>query len=251
VLIATRHDSHASYVERALSAGKHVFVEKPLALDDEELARVEHAAAESDVVLMVGFNRRFAPLGRRLHEALAGHGAMALNYRVNAGRLPREHWTHDPALGGGRIIGEVCHFVDFAVFMAGAEPLLIHAQALDGASEPREDNVIALVRFGDGSLAAITYVALGDPALAKERIEVFGEAGAGTLDDFSELRLYRGSGERTASAKRDKGHGAEIEAFVSACRTGEQPWPVAEMAAVTRATFAIRKSLLVGSEVPA
>ncbi len=249
VLIATRHDTHAAYVERALRAGKHVFVEKPLALSEEELLSVEHAAAESNGVLMVGFNRRFAPLTRRLHASLGGHGPLLITYRVNAGRLPRAHWTHDPALGGGRIIGEVCHFVDFVVFMAGAAPVRIQAQALEGGSEPREDNVVATLGFADGSLAAITYAAVGDPALTKERIEVLGEAGAGTLDDFSELRLYRGGREQAESAKRDKGHATEIEAFLAACRTGEQPWPVADMAAVTRATFGIRTALLAGSEV--
>jgi predicted dehydrogenase len=163
--------------------------------------------------------------------------------------LPREHWTHDPVLGGGRVIGEVCHFVDFAAFMVGSGPREVHAYAVVNGSEPREDNVAALLRFGDGSIAAIVYTAFGDPALPKERVEVLGEAGAGTLDDFRELRLYRGGRENKQSAKRDKGHAAELEAFIAACHSGEQPWPIADMTAVMRATFAIRDGLRGSSSV--
>jgi predicted dehydrogenase/threonine dehydrogenase-like Zn-dependent dehydrogenase len=242
VVIATRHDTHASYVVEALEAGKHVFVEKPLALDEEGLRAVEQAAARADGVLMVGFNRRFAPLARVLRDALSDRGPIILTYRVNAGRLPRSHWTHDPDVGGGRVVGEVCHFVDFAAFLAG-RPVTATSLAVGGGSEPREDNLAATLSLSDGSIATIVYSALGDPALEKERVEVFGEAGAGVLDDFRSLHLFLGGQESVAEKKRDKGHKAEMAAFLGACKSGEQPWPVVEMVSVMRATFDIRDDL--------
>jgi predicted dehydrogenase/threonine dehydrogenase-like Zn-dependent dehydrogenase len=243
ILIATQHDTHASYTVQALAAGKHVFVEKPLALTESELQEVEAAVAASETILMVGFNRRFAPLAQHLRGALGGRGPLVINYRINAGRLPRSHWTHDPEVGGGRIVGEVCHFVDFACFLTGAAPTAVDAAAVGGGSEPREDSLAATLRFPDGSIAVIIYSALGDPGLPKERVEVLGEAGAGVLDDFSSLTLYRGGEEERFGGSRDKGHAAELKLFVDACRRGEQPWPVAEMAAVTRATFQIRDAV--------
>ena len=245
VVIATRHDSHAQYAEQGLAAGKHVFVEKPLALSEAELARVEAAAATSGATLMVGFNRRFAPLALRLREALGDRGPLVITCRVNAGRLPRDHWTHDPDVGGGRIVGEMCHFIDFACFLTGATPSVVQAVAVGGGSEPREDNVVATLGFGDGSIASIVYAAYGDPSLPKERIEVLGEAGAGALEDFSSLRLHLRGQERVVKQQRDKGHADELKAFLEACREGVQPWPWEEMAAVTRASFAVRDAIRV------
>jgi predicted dehydrogenase/threonine dehydrogenase-like Zn-dependent dehydrogenase len=243
VVIATRHDTHADYAARALRAGKHVFVEKPLALDEEGLRVVEEAAADSGRVLMVGFNRRFAPLARRLREALGGRGPLVISYRVNAGRVPRSHWTHDPEVGGGRIVGEVCHFVDLASFLCDAVPVRVSAMALGDGSEPREDNLAATLSFTNGSVAVIVYTALGDPAMPKERVEVLGEQGAAALDDYTELRLYRGGHEARVKGKRDKGHDAEMAAFVQACRGGRPPWPVEEMAGAMRATFQVRDAI--------
>lgn len=243
VIIATRHDSHAAYVTAALDAGKHVFVEKPLALTEQELQVVETAAANSSGVLMVGFNRRFAPLTVQLKQALAGRGPLLITCRVNAGRLPAHHWTKDPFAGGGRIVGEACHFVDLASFLAGGPPTTVAAAGVAGGSQPMEENVSATLTFPDGSLAQIVYTAYGDPTLSKERIEVFGEAGAGVLDDYQQLRLHQHGSETLTSGRRDKGHAAEMQAFIDACRSGRQPWPVAEMAAVMRATFAVRDAV--------
>jgi len=243
VVIATRHDSHSEYTASALRAGKHVFVEKPLALDEAGLQDVQRAAEDSQGILMVGFNRRFAPLARRLHDRLCGRGPLVITYRVNAGRLPRGHWTHDPLVGGGRIVGEVCHFVDLAMFLTGCAPTLVKAAAVGGGSEPREDSVVSTLRFPDGSIAVIVYSALGDPGLPKERIEVLGDVGAAVLEDFSELRVYTGGQEERISGRRDKGHRAELDAFISGCRDGRQPWPIEDMVAATRATFAIRDAV--------
>jgi predicted dehydrogenase/threonine dehydrogenase-like Zn-dependent dehydrogenase len=246
VVIATRHDLHATLAIEALHAGKHVFVEKPLALSEPELRAVEEAAAESQGILMVGFNRRFAPLARDLYTALSGHGPVIVSYRVNAGRLARSHWTHDPIEGGGRIIGEVCHFVDFAAFVAGGAPELTGIVALAGSTEPLEDNVAATLGFPNGSIATIVYSALGDPSLPKERIEVLGEAGAAVLDDFVSLTLHRGGKTTAIHVRRDKGHSHEITSFLESCRQGQTPWPLAHMAAVTRTTFAMRDAVHTG-----
>jgi predicted dehydrogenase len=230
-----------------LEAGKHVFVEKPLALDAGQLETVTAQAAGSSGTLMVGFNRRFAPFAVRLRESFGGRGPLVMTYRVSAGRLPASHWTHDPVVGGGRIVGEVCHFVDLLAFLSGGQPEQVTAVAVGGGSELREDSVAATITFSDGSIGQIVYSALGDPGLAKERVEVMGEAGAGVLDDFRELRLYRGGQEEQVSEKRDKGHDAELAAFVQGCETGVQQWPIEEMAAVMRATFAIRDAIRVPS----
>ncbi len=251
VVIATRHDTHAAYVIKALQSGKHVFVEKPLALSDKELQEVEAAAADAPGTLMVGFNRRFAPQVVRMREALGDRGPLMISYRINAGRLPRSHWTRDPVIGGGRIVGEGCHFVDVAAFLTGAQPSLVSAAALSGVSEPREDCVAATLMFPDGSIAQIVYSALGDPSLPKERVEVLGEAGVAVLEDFMELRLHRGGRIDTEPDKRDKGHHAEIAAFVESLVTGRQVWPVEDMAAVMRATFAIRDAVAPGAPMPA
>jgi len=245
VVIATRHDSHARYVVSALEAGKHVFVEKPLALCAAELAAVEEAVERSSGVLMVGFNRRFAPMAVKLAGAIGARGPSVITIRANAGRLPSSHWTHDPLVGGGRIVGEGCHFVDLAAFLARELPAGISATAVSGSSEPLEDVVAATLTFPGGTVAQIVYSALGDPALPKERIEVLGEEGAGVLDDFRELTLHRYGTSDVITGKRNKGHDAEIATFLAACRTSEQPWPIADMAAVMRATFAIRDGIAV------
>lgn len=245
VVVATRHNTHADYAIRALDRGKHVFVEKPLALDAGELEAVRCAAEKSSGVLMVGFNRRFAPLGLELAAAVGRPAPVVATYRVNAGRLPRSHWTHDPEIGGGRIVGEVCHFVDFLSFLCGGAPTAVTARAIGGGSEPREDNVAATLAFADGSVGVVVYTSLGDPSLAKERIEVLGEAGAATLDDFRKLSIHRGGEQRQTELARDKGHAGEIAAFVAACRDGRQPWPLVDIFGVTQATFQIRAATAV------
>jgi predicted dehydrogenase/threonine dehydrogenase-like Zn-dependent dehydrogenase len=240
VLIATRHDTHAAYAAAALRAGKHVFVEKPLAIDDEQLQRLEGAVSESDAVLMVGFNRRFAPLASRLRDELGGAGPLTVTYRVNAGVVPPSHWTQDREIGGGRLVGEGCHFIDFASYLAGTPPVRVFATTVGGGSVPPQDRTATTVVYADGSVAQILYSALGDTSLPKERVEVLSERGAAVLDDFRELTLHRHGRQETVSGRRDKGHRAELDAFVRACRTGDQPWAVADMTAVTRATFAMR-----------
>jgi len=185
VFIVTRHDQHAAQTAAALRAGKHVFVEKPLALDRPGLADVLAAQASSGKVLAVGFNRRFSPLAQELAAFLAKRQTpLAMHYRVNAGEIPADSWIHDPAIGGGRIIGEGCHFIDLCAFLAGAPPVSIYAQGISPKGAARsDDNVTMSVKYGDGSVATITYVATSDTTAPKERLEVMGDGALAVLDD--------------------------------------------------------------------
>src|SRR5207249_2203731 len=152
VFIATRHDSHADLVARALEAGKHVFVEKPLAINEEQLVRIERAASTAPGILMVGFNRRYSPHARAIREAFADRGPLMMTYRVNAGPLPPGHWLNDPQVGGGRIIGEACHFVDLMLYLTGNSAInSVDAPRASAGSGPAE-NLSAIVTFADGSV---------------------------------------------------------------------------------------------------
>ena len=192
---------------------------------------------------MVGFNRRFAPATVAVRKAIGGRGPVMITIRVNAGRIPAGNWVHDPLVGGGRIVGEGCHFVDLAAAIAGCEPVGVEAAAIGTASGRRDDSFGATVRLADGSVATILYSAIGDPALPKERIEVLSEVGAAVIDDFKLVELYTGGRVDRSESKRDKGHAAEIAAFLRQCTTGEQAWPVAEMLAVSDMALRIRESV--------
>jgi predicted dehydrogenase len=254
VVIATRHDQHAALSARALRAGRHVFVEKPLALDGAQLDDVMAAQRESGRILTVGYNRRFAPLAVELAGLFTGRvGPVVMHYRVNAGPLPADSWIYDPALGGGRIVGEVCHFVDFCSFIAGAAPVEVMARAVGvGGGVRPDENVTLSLSFADGSLATIAYVATGDPSAGKERIEVIGEGACGYLEDFRVLDLYRGGKPRfVRKLSQDKGHRAEVDTFIAAVRAGGPP-PIdhASLVATSRTTFAALESLATGRPVP-
>ncbi|MHB8420471.1 MAG: bi-domain-containing oxidoreductase [Myxococcales bacterium] len=246
VVIATRHHLHAEQVAAALEAGKHVFVEKPLALDRPGLERVRRAAERSGGVLAVGFNRRFSPLAGKLAAFFEGRASpLTLIYRVNAGPLPKESWILDPAVGGGRIVGEVCHFVDLLSFVCGALPVSVQAACAGG--DP--DQLLATIAFEDGSVGSIAYGSQGDPGYPKERLEVMGGARLAVLDDFRGLELSRdGKRSHARSLGQDKGHRAEAEAFVAAVAAGgPPPIPLASLWRTTEATFAIQEALRTGS----
>jgi predicted dehydrogenase len=247
VVIATRHDTHARLACAALAAGKHVFVEKPLALAVEDVDAVEaawRAAVERGQprLLTVGFNRRFAPLVKRMKALLAPVGApMAIVYTVNAGAIAPEHWTQSRTAGGGRIVGEACHFVDLARFLTG-QPIVdakITTMGRHPAVAVREDKAAIVLSFADGSIATIHYLANGGKRFPKERVEVFCNDGVLALDNFIRLRGYdwRGfSGERLW--RQDKGQGACAAAFVRAVEQGgEAPIPIAEIFEVARVTL--------------
>lgn len=253
IVVATRHESHASLVSAALDAGKHVFCEKPLALTAEELERVILAATGSRGTLAVGFNRRFAPLLRRAREHVgAGGGPVVATYRVSAGTLPDDHWTHDLAQGGGRLLGEGCHFVDSLVFLTGSPVRSVYAAGYGAPERPLQarDNVCVTLGFENGSVGTILYVADGSPKVPKERVEAFAGQRTAILDDYVTLSLFGPAGQETVKGgAQDKGHAAEVEAFLGGVTSGTAPVALGEIANVSLATLAIVESLRTGRAV--
>ena len=253
VFILTRHHLHARQVVAALNAGKHVFCEKPLCLSEDDLRAIVRAyAIQCQSIVTVGYNRRFDPMVQRLKAFLADiHEPLIMHYRVNAGYIPPDHWVHSHE-GGGRIIGEVCHFVDLLSFLTDSLPVRVSARALPDDERYRDDNVVVTLAFANGSLGTITYVGNGDRSFSKERVELFGGGAVAVLDDFRRLEMVRHGRKQVVKfrLRQDKGHRGELAAFVAAVRGGG-PWPIAwrEMVAVSLTTFAIRESLRCGETV--
>ncbi len=248
VVVATRHDSHADLVIQAVKAGKHVFVEKPLALTHAETDAVVEAvkdaqSAGQNPIVMVGFNRRFAPHVERATAALKRIGTMPrmIMMTMNAGDIPAEHWTQDMEAGGGRIIGECCHMIDLARHLAGSPISRVAASAIGniaGGPSPR-DNAVVNVNFANGSVASIAYVAMGSKDFPKERIEVFAAGGVLQIDNFRKFNAYSWQGAQPARAfSQDKGHAAGVAAFLAAIRTGgSSPISFDQIIEVSRASI--------------
>jgi predicted dehydrogenase len=241
--VLTRHHLHAEQTLAGLRAGKHVFCEKPLAMNNEQLEEIESQLQQPDCpLLMVGYNRRFAPLAIQLKTYLdERHEPLMAYYRVNAGLLPLSHWTHDPQQGGGRIIGEGCHFIDFLLWLVGEAPQNVSVKALPDDGKYRQDNVQVTMTFPDGSIGTVVYLANGDKAFSKERVEVFTGGKVAVLDDFNRLEMVQGGRRKVKRTRlrQDKGHRAGWEAFVKAITNGGQPpIPYSEMMASMRAAFA-------------
>jgi polar amino acid transport system substrate-binding protein len=254
VFIATRHNNHAQLAAEALRRGKAVFVEKPLAITEEGLGEVASAQTQTGGLLMVGYNRRFAPLAQEVKQRLASRtGPMTILYRVNAGELPAGHWSHDPAEGGGRVIGEVCHFVDFIQFLTDSLPVRVSAEAvpLNSGAGFLDDSVSIIIGMADGSIASILYVASGDPTVPKERIEIFCDKSVASIEDFKSGQFTcKGKRKKLGGSMQDKGHSAEISAFLAAARQGaDSPISVASLVATTLCTFAINESAASGAAV--
>ena len=248
VIIATRHDLHASQAAVALTAGRDVFLEKPAATNEEDLAKLLEAARASGRRLMVGFNRRFAPFARQLKVAFEGRRAgLVMTARINAGFVPPGSWVVDPREGGGRIVGEMCHFIDLFSYFADALPVRVSAHGLGSrGAYSGEDNLVVGLEFGDGSVGSLVYTSMGDPAVGKEIYEVTCQRTMARIDDWRGLAVTRGGHTRVSRALRaDKGHAEELRQFVQACQGG-QPSPISldSIAATTRATFAIEHARL-------
>lgn len=248
VAVLTRHQHHARQVVKGLGAGKHVFCEKPLAITPEGLEEVITAMRKPGAPLLtVGFNRRFAPFALRMKDFLRNlNEPLFAHYRVNAGFLPESHWLHDLRQGGGRLIGEGCHFVDFLTFLVGQPPVSVRAHALPNQGRYRDDNFTLTLTFPDGSIGTIDYLANGDKSFPKERVEVFCAGSVAVLDDFRSLELVRNGKRERVQARmgQDKGHRALWTAFLQAVKSGgEAPIPYEHLIGVTRATFAAVRSL--------
>lgn len=249
IFIATPHNTHAEYVEKALQAGKSVFVEKPLALNAGELEAITQQMEQHGGRLMVGFNRRFSPVANALKSAFGRPAQpLVINYRVNAGFIPKEHWIQDPVTGGGRIVGEACHFIDLMQYFTGSLPIKVYASCINGDNDklPNEDNVCIIIHFSDGSIGTLTYVASGDKSLPKERVEIFGDGKVGIIDDFKKGELHQNNKVKTLNLQ-GKGHKEEVQAFLQAVSTGG-PMPVdfESIRQTTAATFKILDSLRTG-----
>ena len=256
LMVTTNHDSHARLVAESLNAGKHVFVEKPLAISSEQLAQVKQAtAAHPDRQLMVGFNRRFSPHSQKCRDLLKGRAApIAINMLINAGEIPPDHWVHDPEVGGGRIIGEACHFIDLAVFLAGSPVRSVSAQRFGGSSLIRDDKMTISLGLVDGSIASVNYFANGSKSFPKESITVFSDNRVLTIDNFRRTTGYGFKNfSKLKTFRQEKGHRQQFEQLLQRVQGGGSwliPWEELENVALASfaAVVAAREERTVGVE---
>ena len=243
VMITTRHDLHAKMTLESLKAGKNVFVEKPLCLNSDELEQIVAAQAENGRQVAVGFNRRFAPLAVKL-KSLVGEGPKNIVATMNAGHIPVSHWVHDLEVGGGRIIGEACHYIDLCTFMAGSEVVAVCMNAMGEDPQENTDNASILLKYANGTNAVINYFANGSKAYSKERLEVHSQEKSFVLDNWRELRGFGSAGFKKMKSKQDKGHKAQFARLVDWVNNGGEPLiPFAEIVNTTKASFAAIESL--------
>ena len=257
VVITTRHNTHADFIIKALRAGKHVFVEKPLCISQEEMESIIAVYSETSQqfagqILMTGFNRRFSPCTQAIKKQLASRREpLCATLTVNAGQIPLDHWTQNPHIGGGRIIGEGCHFIDLMRFMVGSPIEKVYAATTAGHPLTNSDKVSLTMSFQDGSLGIINYFANGSKDYPKERMEVFCEAKTWVLDNFKTVQAYGcGPGAGLKLRSQDKGHCEEVRQFLAAVKDGRpSPIPFAEIVEVTQAVFSVLESVRTGLPV--
>lgn len=255
LFIATRHDSHAGYVLKGIETGKHIFVEKPLCLTKEELEQIVSAKTkiETDSTLssgnqlMVGFNRRFSLLSTELKKRM-GKGPMSMIYRINAGHIPGDTWIQDMEIGGGRIIGEACHFIDYLTWLNGSLPVSVFATALPD-SGGHNDTVNINVTFENGSTGVVAYYANGPKSMPKEYIEVFHNGSSAVINNFKELFFFGKSKYKKKLLNLDKGQKNMVQQFLASIQNGKPLIPFEEIVAVTKTTFAILESIQIGQVV--
>lgn len=248
VFIATRHDSHAKYVLEALRNDKHVFVEKPICLTLEELEEIKEVYQAKNQSLMIGFNRRFSPLTQKVKKKF-GDGPMSMIYRINSGVIPKDTWIQDMEIGGGRIIGEVCHFIDLLTYINGSLPVKVAAAAVPD-NNGHNDTVNILLTFENGSTGVVAYYANGAKDLPKEYIEVFASGSSAIISDFKELKIYgKGNATKKKLLNQDKGQKGMVEGFFNGLKTeGNMPISFDEIYAVSKATIHVLTSLKDGGQ---
>ena len=245
VLITTRHDMHAPIVLEAMKAGKSVFVEKPLAIKESELDEIITTYLESNVNLSVGFNRRFAPLAKKM-KSLLGSNETPINIRatMNAGAIPANVWVHDMEVGGGRILGEACHYIDLCSYLAGSKVISGCMNAMGTNPEENTDNASIFLKYENGSNAVINYFANGSKAYAKERVEVFSQERTLIMDNWRKLKGYGFKGFSKASSKQNKGHYNQFKQLMEQQKSGGEPIiSFDEIVNTTKASFAAIESL--------
>ncbi len=249
VFIATPHSSHADLAASALEAGKNVFVEKPLAITLEQLKLVVQAKNRFHQPLMVGFNRRFAPVSESIKKEFRNISEpVVVNIRVNAGIIPKDHWIQNHEVGGGRIVGEICHFIDLMQYFTDAEPVKVFAESISTGNTQitPHDNIVIVVKFNNGSVGNLVYLANGDKSLPKEKIEVFGAGNVGIINDFRDGLFIR-NGKTIKLRSGGKGHSEEVEKFFNALLKGEDsPVSFKSICLTTLTTFKILDSLYTG-----
>jgi predicted dehydrogenase/threonine dehydrogenase-like Zn-dependent dehydrogenase len=243
IFIATRHDSHGPFVLKSLNAKKNVFVEKPLCLLESELQEIKEKQAETNKAIMVGFNRRFSPLTAKLKKAI-GNNPMTMLYRINAGAIPKHNWIQDIEIGGGRVLGEVCHFIDYLTYLSGSLPSKVSATALPDSNN-LNDTLNILIQFENGSSGVVAYYSNGSRSMTKEYIEVFTAGLSATLKDFKELKIYgKGKPSKDKLFNQNKGQKEMVNAFVNGLLTsGKAPISFEEIVAVTEASFKVVESV--------
>jgi len=250
IFITTRHNTHADYIIKSINNGKHVFVEKPLAVNEKELLAIKVAyenSARKNV--MVGFNRRFSPAVQQIKNLFLAEQSKTICMRINAGNIPRDHWVNDPQVGGGRIIGEACHFIDLAAYLAGGIINSVSAFSMDDADKLNNSIVINL-KFNNGSSASISYFSNGNKLVPKEFIEVFCGGIVAQIDDFKLLKIYDKSIKKTKFKTQDKGHMNELKSFLYSIENGvECPIPFEESFFSTLATLKVIESLSTGRSI--
>lgn len=247
IFIATRHDSHAEYVLKALRANKNIFVEKPICLNENELNDIISLQQEVQKPIMIGFNRRFSPLTSIIKKKF-GNGPMSMIYRVNAGNIPKDTWIQDMEVGGGRIIGEACHFIDLLTYINGSLPTKISAMAIPDTNG-LNDTVNISIQFKNGSTGIVAYYSNGSKELTKEYLEVFASGNTAVLSDFKQLKIHgRGKTYKKKLNNQNKGQKEMIDAFLNGLlKDGKSPIPMDDIFAVTRATFKVLESIKNGS----
>lgn len=256
VFIATRHDLHAELIIAALRAGKHAFVEKPLCIHPRELAAIEQTILDLGdrcPLLMVGYNRRFAPAISKISDFFRGIAPLSVSHRFASGALAKDHWTQDEDIGGGRIVGEACHAIDTCVALSGSVPSRVHAESVGTAAsaETSDDRVFITLRHANGSASSISYQAGGDPTFPPERIEVIGGKRCAVLESWGSVQLWSGGNARRWRGSKDKGHRAELHQFLDACRKGGT-WPIPweQLKGVSEASLLAVRSLREGVPQP-
>ena len=248
VLVTTQHHMHAKMTLEAIKAGKSVFVEKPLALNESELNEIIENYNSKDVNVSVGFNRRFAPLAKKMKKAL-GNSTTPINIvaTMNAGFIPKDVWVHDMEIGGGRIIGEACHYIDLCSYLAGSKVISVCMNAMGTNPEENTDNASILLKYENGSNAVINYFANGSKGYSKERVEVYSQERTLVMDNWRKLKGYGFKGFSSAKSGQDKGHFNQFQELVTQQKNGgEAIIPFDEIANTTRASFAAINSLKEG-----